>query len=165
MTDFDPDTFMSQQVDLPLATEFTLVPIGEYLSAIDDFDKDALEAIDFTYKRGQLAGTPGKMFKLTLPFVINDEKVKQELGRDKVTVTKQLILDIDEKGRLAEGVNRNVELGRIRDAVGQNGDGPWSISQLRGAGPVMVKVGHVEFERRDGTKGKRAEIEKVVRIV
>jgi hypothetical protein len=165
MIDFDPDTFMSQTVDQPLATEFTLVPVGEYLSAIDDFDKDALETVEFIYRRGQLTGTPGKMFKLNLPFIINDDKVKQEFGRDKVTVTKQLILDLDDKGQLAQGTNRNVELGRIRDAVGQNGNGPWSIAQLRGAGPVMVKVGHVEFERRDGTKGKRAEIEKVVRVV
>lgn len=163
---FDPDTFMSQTVDAPLATEFTLVPIGEYLAAVDDFDRDAFETIDFEYKRGKLAGTPGKMFKFNCPIVINDDKVKQELQRDKVVVTKQFILDLDENGKLAEGTNRNVELGRLRDAAGQNTPGtPWSIAQLRGAGPFMVKIVHVEFERRDGSKGKRAEVDKVVRVV
>lgn len=162
---FDPDTFMTQTVDQPLATEFTLIPINEYMASIDDFDRDAFETIDFEYKRGKLAGTPGKMFKFNLPFIINDDKVRTELGRDKVVIVKQIILDLDDNGQLAFGTNRNVELGRIRDAVGQNGNGPWSINQLRGAGPVMIKVGHVEFERKDGSKGKRAEVEKVVRVV
>jgi hypothetical protein len=162
---FDPDTFMQQTVDAPLATEYVLAPQGEYLASIDDFESDAIEQIHFDYKKGPRAGTPGTMTKLTLPFIINDDTVKASLGRDKVVVSKQLILDIDEKGDLDYATGRNVELGRIRDAVGQNGNGPWSISQLRGAGPVMVKVVHIEFERRDGTKGKRAEIERVVRVV
>jgi len=163
---FDPDTFMQETVDEPLATEFTLVPQGEYLAAIDDFDRDAFETVDFEYKKGARAGTPGKMFKLNLPFVINDDKVKAELSRDKVVIVKQLILDLEEDGKkLASGTNHNIELGRIREAVGQNGNGPWSVSKLRGAGPVMVKVVHVEFPRKDGSKGKRAEIERVVRVV
>lgn len=162
---FDPDTFMQQTVDQPLATEFTLVPKGEYLASIDDFDKDSFEEIDFTYKSGAKAGTPGKMFKFNCPFVINDDKVKTELGRDKVVIVKQIILDLDDNGALSFGTNRNVELGRIRDAVNQNGSGPWSPAQLRGAGPVMVKVDHVEFQRKDNSKGNRAEITKVVRVV
>lgn len=162
---FDPDTFMSQTVDQPLATEFTLVPVNEYMAAVDDFDRDAFETVEFEYKKGKLAGTPGKMFKFNCPIVINDDKVRQELGRDKVIITKQFILDLDEDGKLAFGTNRNVELGRLRDAVNQNGPGPWSPAQLRGAGPFMVKVTHVEFERKDGSKGKRAEIDRIVRVV
>jgi hypothetical protein len=164
MSEFDPDLFLQQTVDKPLETEFTLVPTGEYLAAIDDFDKDAMEQIDFTYKKGDRAGQPGTMYKLTLPFVINDDKVKQELDRDKVTISKQLILDLDDNGKLSEGKNKNVELGRIRDAVGQNDGSPWSIAQLRGAGPLMVRVTHVEFERRDGSRGKRAEIDRVAKV-
>jgi hypothetical protein len=161
---FDPEQFMHQTVDRPLETEFTMVPQGEYLASIDDFDRDALESIDFTYKRGPNAGSPGNMLKLSLPFVINDDAVRQELGRDKVVVTKQIILDTDDNGQLAFGTNRNIELGRIRDAVGQNVNGPWSLMELRGAGPVMIKVVHIEYDRRDGTKGKRAEVERVVRV-
>lgn len=162
--DFDPNTFLQQNVDGPLATEFTMVAQGEYLASIDDFDADAVEVIDFTYKRGPNSGQPGKMYKLNLPFIINDENVKKSLGRDKVVVTKQLILDLDEKGKLAVGTNKNIELGRIRDAVGQNGDG-FNLYSLRGAGPVMVRVAHVTFPRTDGTKGQRAEVERVVRVV
>jgi hypothetical protein len=164
MSDFDAESFLQQTVDGPLATEFTMVPVGEYLAAIDDFDSEAIETIEFTYKRGDRAGQPGKMFKLNLPFIINDDNVKKEFGRDKVIITKQIILDLDEHGKLTKGTNRNVELGRIRDAVNQNNDS-YTIASLRGAGPVMVKVVHIEFDRKDGTKGKRAEIEKVVRVI
>jgi hypothetical protein len=164
MSDFDANAFMQQHVDGPLATEFTLVPPGEYLASIDDFEPDAVEQIDFEYKRGPRAGQPGTMTKLTLPFVINDEKLKAEMERDKVVITKQMILDIEDNGSLAKGKNKNVDLGRIRDALGQNEDDTWSILKLRGAGPVMVRVVHVDFERRDGSKGKRAEIDRVVKI-
>jgi hypothetical protein len=104
------------------------------------------------------------MTKLTLPFIINDDKVKQELDREKVVVTKQIILDMDDNGQLAKGTNKNIELGRLRDALGQNDDDTWSIAKLRGAGPLMVRIAHVEYPRSDGTRGKRAEINRVARI-
>jgi hypothetical protein len=164
MSAFDPETFMQQTIDAPLETEFLTVPAGEYTATIDDFTSEAFEQINFEYKKGPRAGTPGTMTKVTLPFVIQDDGLKQELGRDKIVVYKQLILDVDDDGSLDFGKNKNIDLGRIRAAVGQNEPGPWSISNLRGAGPVMVKVGHVPFKRKDGSQGERVEIERVVRI-
>jgi hypothetical protein len=162
---FDPDTFMQQTVDHPLETEYLSVPPGEYVATIDDFTSKAIERIDFEYKTGERAGTPGVMVKLTIPFIVQDETVKAEMQREKVVVSKQIILDLDEAGGIDWGKNKNVELGRVRAAVGQNVDGqPWSIEKLRGAGPVMIKVVHTEFERKDKTKGKRTEVERVVRI-
>lgn len=161
---FDPDTFMHQTVDQPMETEFKLCPAGEYTAMIDDFDSNAFEVVEFEYKKGDRAGQPGSFTKFNCPFVINDAKAQQELNRDKVVVTKQMILDFDEQGGLDFGTNKNIDLGRLRDAVGQNAAGPWSFSQLRGAGPVMVKVDHVDFKRRDGSSGKRAEITRVVKI-
>lgn len=163
-TSFDPDTFMQSTVDAPLETEFKLCPPGEYQAMIDDFTSDAFEQIDFEYKKGAKAGTPGTMLKLTIPFVIDSDKAKAELNRDKVTVTKQVILDRDQNGNLDFGTNKNIELGRVRDAVGQNTPGPWAVSKLRGAGPVMVKVEHIEYKRNDGSKGKRAEVTRVVKL-
>jgi hypothetical protein len=164
MSDFDPETFLQQTVDHPLETEFVLIPTGEYLASIDDFDKDAVEQINFTYKQGPRAGQPGIMTKLTLPFVIDNDDVKKELGRDKVVVTRQFILDLDDNGHLADGKNKNVELGRLRDAVGQNDGSPWTIANLRGVGPLMVRVIHREFTRSDGSLGKRAEIDRIARV-
>lgn len=162
---FNADTFMQQTVDQPLETEYTLVPEGEYQATIDDFTAEALEQIAFNYKQGDRAGTPGVMSKFTIPFVIHDDTVKQTMGRDKVVVTKQVILDInDTTGALDWGKNKNIELGRVRQGAGQNAPGPWSVAQLRGAGPMMVKVVHKQFDRKDGTKGTRVEVDRVARI-
>ena len=73
---FDPDSFMQHNVDQPLETEYVLVPQGEYVATIDNFTSEAFERIDFEYKRGERAGTPGTMTKFTCPFVIQDEKDK-----------------------------------------------------------------------------------------
>ena len=86
------------------------------------------------------------------------------MGRDKVVVSKQIILDVTPNGAIDTGKNKNIELGRLRAAAGQNDGQPWSVGHLRGAGPMMVKVVHVDFERKDKTKGKRVEIDRVVRI-
>jgi hypothetical protein len=162
---FDANEFMQTQMDKPLETEYTLVPIGEYMMTIDDFTADAFEVINFEYKKGERAGTPGSMTKVTIPFVVQDDKIKKEMQRDKVIVGKQLILEFEDDGKtIATGPNKNIELGRIKAAVGQD-KGPWSFANLRGAGPFMGKVTHVEYQRKDGSKGKRAEIERVTRIV
>lgn len=168
-TNFDPNEFMSQTVDTPvegLQTEMKLVPEGEYRAMIDDFDHTAFERIEFTYKRGPNAGMPGSMTKFSIPFKITDDpKIKEALDRDNATVRKQLILDFDQNGKLDFGTNRNLELNRVRAAVGQDAAGvPWTFMDLRGKGPVMIKVIHREVERADGTKTKFAEVERVVRI-
>lgn len=161
---FDAEAFMNQTIDKPLETEFKICPAGEYEAMIGDFTSDAIESVDFEYKRGAKAGQPGTMVKFTCPFVINSEAVRKELNRDTVIVNKQIILDFDEDGGLDWGTNKNVDLGRIRQAVGQNTEGPWSVGKLRGAGPVMVKVTHREYQTREGRKGTNAEVERVVPI-
>lgn len=164
MPTFDPDLFMQQQVDQPLETEFRLCPEGEYQAMIGDFTSEAFEQIDFQYKRGPNAGQPGTMTKFSCPFVISDSRLAAELGRDTATVMRQIILDIAPDGGLDFGPNKNVPLGQIRNAVGQNNPGPWQISQLRGAGPVMVRVVHRSGKRNDGSDWKNAEVDRVVPI-
>lgn len=163
---FDPDAFMAQTVDATEGdTEFRLVPEGEFKAMIGDFTSEAFERFEFTYKQGPKAGEEGAMVKFTCPFVIADDpKVQAEMGRSSVTVDKQIILDFDSNGGLDFGPNRNVNLNQVRAAVGQNKNGPWSVKDLRGAGPVMVKVVHRTGKRKDGSDFKRAEVDKVVRI-
>jgi hypothetical protein len=164
MPAFDPELFMQQNVDQPLETEYKLCPVGEYEAMIGDFTSDAFETFEFEYKKGARAGQQGSMTKFNCPFIISDAKVQKELGRDSTTVTQQIILDIGTDGGLDFGPNKNVALGRIRNAVGQNAAGPWQIAKLRGCGPVMVKITHVKFKRKDGTEGERAEIDRVAPI-
>ena len=158
---FDADTFMQQTIDAPLETEFRSVPEGEYQAMIGDFTSEALEVFEFTYKQGPRAGQPGSMTKFTCPFTTQDPKAIADLGRDTATVDMQMILDIGSDGGLDFGPNKNISLGRLRAAVGQNNPGPWTISQLRNAGPLLIKVVHKQFKRKDGSDGKRAEVERV----
>jgi hypothetical protein len=163
---FDPDAFMAQTIDAqPGDTEFRLCPEGEYKAMIGDFTSDAFERFDFTYQKGPRAGEQGSMTKFSCPFIIqDDERVLKEMGRPTTTVDNQIILDFDSNGGLDFGPNKNVRLNQVRAAVNQNNAGPWSVKDLRGAGPVMVKVVHKTGKRKDGTDFKRAEVDRVVRL-
>lgn len=161
---FDPEAFMSQTVDQPFETERTLVPEGEYRMAVDDFTSDAVQQIDFTYKKGERAGQPGSFTKFNCPIVILDDKVASDLELDKVVVTWQINLDIDDNGQLVWGKNKNITLGQLRAACGQNQAGPWGIPNLRGSKPFMGKVIHRKIKRDDGTSYAVADISRVMPI-
>src|SRR5882762_5100475 len=146
---FDPDAFMTQTMDQPMDTERTLVPEGEYKMMIDDFTSDAYETIQFEYKKGRRAGEAGEFTKFNCPCVILDDKVIDALGQGsppKVLCFKTMTLDfLDDGVTLAWGPNKNIDLGQLRHATGQNVKGqPWNPSQLRGAGPFIGRVRHLE---------------------
>src|SRR5882762_3929771 len=117
---FDPDAFMETTIDQPLETERKLVPAGEYTLMIDDFTSAAFRTSDFEYKKGPNAGQPGSMTVFNIPMVVQDDKINALFNRDKVLVFKECILDFQDDGQLAWGVNQNVDLGQVRNAVGQN---------------------------------------------
>lgn len=157
MSNFDPDAFMTQTVDQPLSIERTLIPVGEYKGRIDDFTSEAFETIEFEYKKGDRAGEKGEMIKFNCPIIIDDDAVRALFERDKVVTYFACILDFDDKSQLTFGPNRNIDLGRLRHAVDQNGPGAWNPSMLKGAGPFMVKIEHKSGKRKDGSTYKNAE--------
>lgn len=159
---FDADAFMNATIDAPLDFERTLVPEAEYRLMVDDFDSSIFESIEFTYKRGPNAGSAGTMQKGNFPIIVDDDKVRALLQTDKVRVYYTCNLDYDDTtGQLLFGPNKNIDLGKLRHAVGQDAPGTWSVSQLRGAGPFMGKIKHREGLRKDGSKFKIAEIERM----
>jgi hypothetical protein len=164
MTTFDPATFMNQTVDEPISADYVLCPEGEYQAMIDDFDENVFRTNEFVYSKGPSAGLPGEMTTFNCPWVIQDDRAKLALNRDKVIVPMPVILDFDQNGALDHGTNKNVKLGQLREATGQNGKGPWTIANLKNAGPAMVRVVHREITRKDKTKYKMAEIDRVVPI-
>lgn len=165
MTTFDPDTFMQQTIDEPIQDEYILCPEGEYQAVIDEFTAEsAFRTNEFEYKKGPNAGLPGEMTTFSCPWVIQDDRVKVALGRDKVVVFEPIILDFDSNGKLDTGVNKNVKLGQLKTAVGQKDAKPWGIHMLQNAGPCMVRVKHKEIELRDKSKKRIAEVDRVVPI-
>lgn len=159
---FDAAAFMQATVDQPMDTEYELCPEGMFPAMIADFDEKAVERVDgFVYKKGPNAGQQGSFVKLNLPFSIQDETVKAQMGRQTVYADYQIILDTNELGQLDWGKGKNVKLGQVRDAVNQNNPGQWNMFNLRGAGPCMIQVAHEEYERKDKSKGKAARVVRV----
>ena len=146
---FDPETFMHEEVGTTMEVSFTPVDEGEYTAYIDSAEAESVTTND------------GPKPVLNIVYALTDDEVKAALDLEKPTVRQTVWLDFDDQtGGLAFGLNKNVRLGRIREAVGQNVDGaPWSPSMLVGAGPVVIKVGH-RFNKETG-EGPYADVQKV----
>lgn len=127
MSVFNPEQFLQQTVTEAFETRMTPVPEGEYLASIDKLGMRTLPN----------TGQP----ILDITWTILDDAVKAALGLSKITVRQSVFLDLDANGKLDNGANKNIRLGQIREAMGQNTPGqPWGPMMLNGAGPAKVKV-------------------------
>lgn len=122
---FDPDQFMNTTVSAPNATRYLPCPTGDYNAMIEDVKSSVTDK-----------GKP----KMDVVWSIDNADVKAKLGREKVTVRQTIWLDI-ENGALSVGEGKNVGLGRLRDALGQNTGAAWNPGMLKG-GVAKVKVTH-----------------------
>jgi hypothetical protein len=123
MGTFDPSNFLNATFTEANATQSEPVPIGEYNAVIEK-----VEAATWQSKDGTSSG-----LKLNVFWNVDDAGVKAALGRDKVVVKQDIMLDMNEQGGLDMGKGRNVTLGRLRDATGLNVNGqPFSPTMLTG---------------------------------
>ena len=134
----DYSHLLNQETSEANETQFELCPEGEFLATLDTFELSSAEWTD--KKTGQPRSAP--TFKGV--WHILDESVKASLGMDPVRVQQDLFLDVDEAtGQLALGKNKNIQLGRLRDAFGLNQPGrPFSLGMLKNAPPALVRVSH-----------------------
>lgn len=129
---FDPNTFLNQSYDEALDTKVVPPPVGEYLALAEKVDIKPWAARD-----GSSSG-----LKLEILWDVQDENVKQLLGRDTVRVPQQQMLDLTDTGQLDFSKGKNVGLGRIREALGLNTPGePFAFSMIQGR-MAKVKVSH-----------------------
>ena len=119
---FDPNAFLEQVITEVGSTEATPIPAGEYLAFIDKKELTTWQKKDDPSVSG---------LKLKITWVLEDQAVRDLLGRDKVTVAQDIMLDITDTGSLDMGKGRNVELNRLRAAVDLNVSG-FSFNQLDG---------------------------------
>lgn len=152
---FDVDAFMSTNVDAPMATALSGVPEGEYVAMVGDFDSSAFKTI--TTKNG-----PRPV--LEIPFPIQDEALKAKLGRDVVTHRETYWLDfVPGTATLDTGPDKNVRLGQLRNALGQNAPGQsWSPTMLKNMGPLRIAI-KTTSDRNDPEK-KYTNIVKYAKI-
>jgi|SRR6516162_1131119 len=136
---FDPTKFLESTTTDAGSTARNPVPAGEYKATIDD-----LELRTANTKNGERQ-------ILRVIWEIHDEGAKEATGLDKVTVRQDIWLDLTPAGNdLDYSKGKNIGLGRLREAVGQNNAGEaWNPGMLKGAGPALLVVIERPDERSD----------------
>lgn len=125
---FDADSFLNASIQGSNSTKTIPVPMGEYTGVIEKIEPRQWQSKDGT-KTG---------ISLDVQWLIEDQGVKEFLGRDTVTCKQGIMLDTTPEGGLDMAPGKNVGLGRLREAVGQNDPAkPFSFHNLPGQ---MAKV-------------------------
>lgn len=147
MSSFNPETFLFTETTNSFETEAIPVPVGEWSAIIKSIKPRALSD-----GRGVL----------DVYWIVLDEEVKAELDMAEPMVRQSIWLDLDDNGILADGKNKNVQLGQLRDAVSQNRKGqPWAPGMLVNQ-MAKVKVSH-SIDKRDN-KTVQADVTGVTAI-
>jgi hypothetical protein len=149
---FNKDAFLQQTVEQALDTKRIPFPEGP----AEDLQIKDISLNSGTVKEGDNAGKTWA--QLTVIFLSNDPDVREEMkcveGQD-ATVRMQLFLDLTEEGLLDVGPGRNIALGKLRHAAGQNTAEEWSIMDLKGA---MIGGAQVKHSMNKDTQDVYAEV-------
>jgi len=140
---FDPKAFMDTTVTGAMETKFPKIPENKdgYKAYIKDYDGRVAK-----YKDKQ-TGADTEAPVLDVTWVIDDEGVRNETGLPEPTIRQSLFLDLNSAGQLELGTGKNIQLGRLREALGQNDPAkPWSFSMLRGA-TAKVAIKHAPNQK------------------
>ncbi len=131
MSTFNPEQFMSTTITDKLDNVLIPVPDGPHRAQITKIDYRTLDAKDNNPERTLME----------ISWEVTDEKVKKLTGLEKPTARQTIWLDLTAEGQLATGAGKNIGLGALREAVGQNKPGkPWSPSHLMNAiATILVK--------------------------
>ena len=132
MTDistFDPDLFLGGEMKGGFDTSFARVPPGEYSAMIDDVKVRKVNTDD------------GERAVMDVTWLIIDEDVKKETELERPTCRQGFFLDVNDKGGLERGKNKNVGLGRLLEALGIDQGDKWSPEGLKSS-MAVVRVEH-----------------------
>ncbi len=139
MTPLDASAFLDQTVDGPLSTSVPAVPEGEYKMMISG-DGDITTWFGEATWKDKLTGEDRSSPTLTIPVEILDDTLRQSMKRDKVTSRIKMFLDMTPDKKLDTSEGKNVRLGALRAALGQNEGSGWTFARLKGAGPFIGRV-------------------------
>lgn len=130
---FDPNLFVQATVEGVLSTQYTAVPEGEYQAIVKEV-------------KGRMAKDSAV---LDVSWIIDDESVRELTGMDEPTVRQTIFLDVTETG-LDLGKGKNVQLGRLREALGQNTGAAWSPAHMEGKVATILVTQRVVTTDKDG---------------
>ena len=139
MSAFDAAAFMDATVSEVMDDKFIPVPAGEYPATATKVETRNWQGKKDPSQSG---------IALDIQWEIEDQKVKEVTGRDKVTVKQGIMLDLTEQGGIDIGKGKNIALGALRTALGMNSPGQsFSFRMIEGR-RAKVKV----TQRVDGDK-------------
>lgn len=145
---FDPEAFLDSTTEGEMATNYEPVPEGDYSGVVKDVKARKVD---------RNGADPLHILEVT--WSLDAPDLAEKLNRQELTCRQSVFLDIGPNGGLEGGANKNVALGRLREALGQNNGGAWSPSRLIGAGPAIVHVSH--RQDKDDPSKKYDEIKHV----
>jgi hypothetical protein len=152
---FDPSQFINTTVQGPMSTAYVVCPEGEWRAVVSD-DGEINSWFREVKWNDKQTGQEKTAVGVKIPFRIIDEKARQIAKRgpeEKLYAFLDAFLDIDAQGGLDLSEGKNVKLGQLRNALGQNAAGQaWSFGMLRGAGPLVVKVKQDSFDKSDPSR-------------
>lgn len=148
---FDVQTLVDIQIEGSNSTSAVPVPEGEYIATIKEF-----KPRPWSSKDGTMSGV-----SLDVSWEVEDANVTAVTGRDKNTVKQSIGLDFTDSNSLDMGRGKNVGLGRLREAIGQNEPGkPFSFNNLPGQ---IAKISVKHRSANDGTDTVYAEVKAVTK--
>ena len=121
------EEFLQTTTEAALDDRLDPCPAGEWLA-----QAGKPEIKSFTYKSGDREGEEG--YRMVIKWDIQDQAAKDQVDRDNLSVTQSILLDLTpDKSGLDLGKGKNIGLGQIRTALGQNKDGQaWSPAMIEG---------------------------------
>ena|SRR5689334_8810060 len=141
---FNIEKFKSGATQASGSTFVQPIPVKEYPAIIEDYKLDTGNKDGRTWVAADII------------YLLMDPVVAKEIGREKLTVRQRIFLDITDSGDLDMSTGRNVNLNKLREALGQNVAGKvWGFDHLKGQ---QVKV---KTKLRDGNNGQFAEVDYV----
>lgn len=121
---FDVEQFMNSTVEGVLDTKLIPHPVGEFTGQIGPDPKDVAIATG-TGKDGR----PWARLTVMISTLDPSGELEKTMGR-KPTARLETLLDLTDSGALDFGKGRNIRLGQLREAVGQNRAGAWTFRNL-----------------------------------
>jgi hypothetical protein len=144
---FDVNAFLNTSYESAFETDYVLVPVGTYIASLKGLP--TFKLVD----PGDVASSkPGRVYAGVTLRIYDEELAKAFNSKTpgEVTMPASIYFDVapDNHNVILWGKNQSIDLGKLRDALGQNEPGvPWNPGMLENAGPVVIKVD--EAFRRD----------------
>lgn len=126
---FDAKNFLDMEIEGENSTEVIPVPPGEYIGLCVEVKAREWKARDGT-KEGKA---------LDVSWEIDDPEIKTATSRDRVVIRQGVMLETTESGAIDMSKGKNVQLGRLRAAVGMNTGGKFRFSDIVGQA-ATIKV-------------------------